>query len=125
MQDGYPLVMAQVLPDRLASHTAFLRTTSDRGGAWREGIKDLVDHQLLLAYAHDPPGWIQQPTPASDWWQPGVLDRIPPQRTSAHAADRAPDAGHGTCSHRRGVSAEALCADFHKPLPRKRCSCRY
>ena len=29
-----------------------------------------------------------------------------------------------TCSHGPGVSAEAHCADFHKPLPRKRCFCR-
>ena len=38
--------------------------------------------------------------------------------TSAHAADGAPDACDGTCSLGRGVSAEAHCARFHKPLPR-------
>ena len=31
-----------------------------------------------------------------------------------------PDACDGTCSLGRGVSAEAHCAHFHKPLPRKR-----
>jgi hypothetical protein len=41
------------------------------------------------------------------------LSRIP--TTSGSAADRASAASHGTCSHGRGVSAEAHCADFHKP----------
>jgi hypothetical protein len=38
----------------------------------------------------------------------------------SHAADRASTSRYGAGSRVHGVSAEAPCAEFHKPLPQKR-----
>src|SRR6266568_849838 len=49
----------------------------------------------------------------------GSSQSVPRPRTTASGWASGPD-HYGPGSHVRGVSAEALCAYFHKPLPRKR-----
>jgi hypothetical protein len=51
---------------------------------------------------------------------PAYLYIAATRRMLAHAVSRAPARGRGTHYYVRGVSAEAFCAKFHKPSPRKR-----
>ena len=59
--------------------------------------------------------------PASIWHRPAIPSRSrSPIESGRHAGDRDATSRDDAASRVHDVSAEAACAEFHKPLPRKR-----